>query len=206
MTRIRCPFARKVISKVIDTWFPNAGVCVCVCFSCLREMKTSRRRSLGITNYLVKRSLVHWCVGAVNATIYIYALDSHTVVGYHSFQLMQMHKYSSKDDDEGHINASAKSCEIRLYQGMTWTTGCLCSGTKDQPGRLMPMICCLPTSIVKALDPDTPFLPWRWPWLHDTGMCAGIGFIHFILRFLSLLPEFAHWQFDRPLAKTLHLL
>lgn len=30
MTRIRCPFARKVISKVIDTWFPNAGVCVCV--------------------------------------------------------------------------------------------------------------------------------------------------------------------------------
>ena len=50
---------------------------------------------------------------------YIYALDSHTVVGYHSFQLIQMHKYSSKDDDEGHINASAKSCEIRLYQGMT---------------------------------------------------------------------------------------
>ena len=139
--------------------------CVCVCLSCLWEMKTSRRRPLGITNYLVKRSLVHWCVGAVNATI---------CTGQpHGCRIPQLPSDADAQTFKQRRwwRTHQCQCEIMWNQivpghDMSYT-GCLYSGTKDQPGRLMPMICCLPTSIVKALDPDTPF--------HDTGSVVKIG-------------------------------
>lgn len=128
-------------------------------------MKTSRRRPLGITNYLVKRSLVHWCVGAVNATI---------CTGQpHGCRIPQLPSDADAQTFEQRRwwRTHQCQCEIMWNQivpghDMSYT-GCLYSGTKDQPGRLMPMICCLPTPIVKALDPDTPF--------HDTGSVVKIG-------------------------------
>ena len=242
MTRIRCPFARKVISKVIDTWFPNAGVCVCVCLSCLWEMKTSRRKPLGITNYLVKRSLVHWCVGAMNATICTGQphgcrkpqlpsdADAQTfgqrrwwrahqcqceimwnqIVAGHDmnyWMLVLRYQGSARSFDAhdlllAHIHSEsfgpwhpvpAMEMTMTRWHGHVWWK----SGGTDLLS-YRNILKFLLSSGLRA-EPLYGSCQQKMP-------VAGIGFIHFILRFLSLLPEFAHWQFDRPLAKTIHLL